>query len=74
MKTHERFFTENGYCRLVEDQYPFKSFTIDELYEMFKERMMAELLVDHPDLRSYGLLVELVTQGKPVPRTMKSQE
>lgn len=48
--------------------------SVEDLYQAFKERLVAELLVDHPDLRSYGLLVEAVTQSPPVPRTMKIQE
>lgn len=47
--------------------------SVEDLYQAFKERLVAELLVDHPDLRSYGLLVEAVTQS-PALRTMKIQE
>lgn len=46
--------------------------TVEDLYQAFKARIVAELLVDHPDLRSYGELVEAVTQS-PVLRTMKRE-
>lgn len=61
---------DNGISML---ETPFTA-SVEDLYQAFKERLIAELLVDHPDLRSYGLLTEAVTHGQLTPRAMKRQE
>lgn len=55
---HEEFFRRFGYCQLRQNEHPFNEFSIDDLYEMFKQRVVAELTVDVPGTSHYGILVD----------------
>jgi hypothetical protein len=57
--THEQFFGVHGddYVRL----FSFgddRDMRVEDLYQHFKNRIMAELAVQAPDLRTLGVLVE----------------
>ena len=60
-KTHQEFFDKCGDQWLHPKQYGecIYSCTVEEMYQHFKARLAEELVVDAPDLRVMGRLVEM---------------
>ena len=59
MEGYEKFFNKMVDYRIETRFYENgESFEVEELYQAFKARLIAELAVSAPDLRTLGLIVE----------------
>lgn len=60
----EKFFLEHEDYRLTVSFYENRrSFSLEDLYQAFRARMMQEVHVDVPNTSHYGLLVERIPGG-----------
>jgi len=52
------FFKDYGDYFVVLKNYSSSSVRVEDLYQIFKARLIAELAVEAPDLRTLGIIVE----------------